>query len=276
MIGEMKEIYCGIYGGWKKTDVRDLVTVSCDRYDKCSLYQKGKCACISTLFAPYCPYGKPRRSRGYSERARKYYEWEKEITSRDSYRAKERALSFVATVGEIMMTDLYCGIFYNEDKSRWDGPMLSTHMTCLPIQDVTPDMLKKLYDYVPYSIIGDVIKGYKADRDKWFTKLSEELPQIYQGFIEKYPDCGTVKNHVGRFAYVSTLVDGITFKDSGAWWTLDKANNKLFCKNYLPAFTTSGICGDNSQKCYLECALTPQMIVKVEKEEWCDENTVYK
>ena len=156
-----KEIYSGIYGGWKKTDVQTLKTVRCAMFSECSLYAHGKCACIPVFLSPSCPFGKSYSVRGYSERAARYYEWERGIKARESYRKLESITSYVAKVGDYIVTDLYCGIYWDEKKNEWNGPGLGSYVSKMLISDLTPERLYELYKYVPYTIFDHMpVRGY--------------------------------------------------------------------------------------------------------------------
>lgn len=276
-MGIEKEIYSGIYGGFKKTDVKDLVTVACARSEECSLYKAGKCACLPVLFAPDCPFGKRSRTHGYSERAAKYYDWEKGISHRDSYRKLSKAIKYVARVGDVLMSDMYCGIIWEEKENRWKGPMMfsPTHPTILPVSQITPEMLLSLYQYKPFTVFDhQPMKGWDKDRDDWFTKLNEVFPELVQAFKDRYLDIDLSFTHVGRYAYLKTLVDGSVIQDdSKLKWTFDKKRMVIYNDKFRPEYRS--IFRDKNVTTKIESPVTDQMICKVLSDDWVDQDTVY-
>lgn len=272
-----KEIYSGIYGGFKKTAVKDLVTITCGRSDECSLYKAGKCACLPQLFTPDCPFGKMSRTRGYSERAAKYFDWEKRIKSRDSYGKAMRASKYIAKIGDAIMSDMYCGIFWDKEKSRWQGPMMFSpkYPTILTISELSPEKLYSLYQYRPYTVFDHApVRDWEKERADWFTKLNDIFPELVQAFKNQYPEIGLAFTHVGRYAYLKTLVDGSVIQDdSKIEWIFDKKSMTIRNDKFRPEYRS--IFRDKNVTAKIESPVTDQMICKVLSDDWVDQDTVY-
>jgi hypothetical protein len=273
-MAESKEIYSMIYGGWKKTDVRDLVVVRCKHYYNCSLYKNGFCAKIPSVFSPSCPFGYSHRSRGYSERAVKYSAWESEIKNRPSYDAlKDAPIHFVAIVDDNIVTPMYAGIYWNKEEQRWAGPGFGTVMTSIPITELTPERLMKLYNYAPHSLFGpSTVKGCKTDRDKWFTQLKEMLPDVYNRFIQVFPDVNITVSYIGREARIDSLHDGVKLKSANncVW---EKRDGQLVCENYN--WLSFGLFNEKKPKGVVICDITPNMTYKIDSNDMVDGDTVF-
>lgn len=272
-----KEIYAGIYGGLSKTTVKDLVTIACDRYQECSLYKSGKCACLPMIFNPTCPFGKRSRTRGYSERAAKYHTWKAQITSRETYAKLKTATKYIATVGTDLMSDMYCGIFWSKDKKCWTGPEFfhQTHPTILPLTEITPELLFTLYRYKPYTVFDhQPMKNWESERNDWFTKLNDQHPELIQAFVKQYPDLSLAFTHIGRQAYVKTLKDGSVIKDeAGTAWIFDKTAMILRNDTFKPTYRS--IFKDQNAVAQIQCAVTDAMVCTILSDEWVTPDTIY-
>lgn len=272
-MSEVKEIFAGIYGGWKKTDVHDLVVIRCANCDNCSLYQSGCCANVPQWMAPSCPFGKVSRSRGYSQRAASYSSWSFEIKHRPSYNAVRRPSGcFVARINDHIMSAMYCGIYWSKKEGRWDGPNLSTMMTSMPLSEWTPERLHALYRYVPFTLFGSTpVRDYQNERDRWFAQLREIAPEIVSAFLEAYPDIELAPGHIGREAYVSTLRDGSKLMHGTDTWV--KSKDKLVCEHCHGFYV--GMFGESHPIFRATVPITPAMVYKVTSEDMVDEGTVF-
>lgn len=273
-MGVVKEIYSMIYGGWKKSDVQDLVVIRCEHCDHCSLYKNGFCAKIPRMLSPSCPFGHSHRSRGYSQRAAKYTSWASEIKQRSSYNAlKEAPIYFVASVDDKIMSPMYAGIYWKADEGRWKGPGFGSAITALPLAQWTPEILKALYDYVPYTMFDHrPVKDWKQNRNKWFTQLKEIAPNVYEKFVQTYPDIELTVSNIGREARLDSLRDGTQLQSgSGVVWK--KQGNQLICDHYHGFYF--GIFGECNPTCVVTCDITPAMTYKITSEDMVDEHTVF-
>lgn len=182
---------------------------------------------------------------------------------------------YIAKVGDDLMSDMYCGIYWNKDKSRWCGPELSTIVTVLPISEINPDVLYSLYKYIPKTVFGfQPVKGWEKDRTDWFTKLNEAFPELILAFKNKYPDIDLTFSHVGRYAYVKTLVDGTIIQDdSKLKWVFDKKNMTIKNDTFRPEYRS--IFRDRNVTARIESPVTDRMVCKVLDDNWVDENTIY-
>lgn len=262
-------IHCGIYNCMNPSDVRECRTVYCECAETCSLYKRGQCAGIVGLFAGTCPFSEHGEERGYSKRAAKYYEWEKDVQSRPYYNKLSKPNNYIGRVGNYLISDMYCGIYWNELERRWDGPtMFRTPISKVPVAELTSEALNKLYCYTPCAIFGGAIKDLKKSRDAWFTMLQETFPQQLEDFVREY-GIELSANHIGRYAFVYSLEDGTVLKHNGAVFV--KQGNKLFCENY----PYIGSVFSTKPKCHLTCDINMDMKVKVESESMVNKNTVY-
>ena len=59
----------------KKNDKAEMFQISCNNYENCDLYKKQQCIYRRAFVKICCPYGKTFKETGYTQRAKKYYNW---------------------------------------------------------------------------------------------------------------------------------------------------------------------------------------------------------
>ena len=195
-----------IFGG-KETPLTAKIT-SCEMHEKCSYYKKGECLGVPALFASYCKYAKVRSMRGYTSRAKKYYDFKEKYKDSPIYSKLKRANDKIGVIGdEVVLPYPYLKI---DENLNFDSQCYSgNQIHYIPKDKFDADFVAKLSDYVPYALMGGSIGSYQKEIvPKIQLHISEELPEIYQKFKEKYPDKCRVVNHVGRKAILQSLEKG--------------------------------------------------------------------
>lgn len=276
-MGERKEIYCNIYGGWEKTKVQNERRVYCSHSDECSLYQKGMCAGLPGLFKSDCPYSQIETYPGYSQRAMKYTDWAKSIKERDTFNAlKPTTGYYIATVGTKMMSTMYCGIYYDEEHKRWKGPDLFGRLTTvIEWEDVTSELLYRLYKYAPFSIIDSApVKGWQDHRKVWFNVLAHTYPEKYKQFLADYPDVDLSYSHIGMRAKIGELRDGAVFKSGNNTWKI--TGDKVVCADYHGGlYMFSGAAKDTKYELTCNLADIAEIPITITSDDQVDEETTY-
>lgn len=233
------DITLGLYGGksifgGKETPLTAKIT-SCEMYEKCSYYKKGECLGIPAPFVSYCKHAKVRNVQGYTSRAKKYYDFQKKYKDSPIYSKLKWANDKVGVIGdEVVLPYPHLNIDENLNFNR--EAYFGDKIHYVSKDKFDADFVARLSNYVPQALMGGSIDSYQKNIvPKIQLHISEELPEVYQKFKEKYPDKCRVANHVGRKAILQSLEKGtevelgdIKWKWSGIFLEYMSGNIKYF------------------------------------------------
>lgn len=280
----MEKINIGLYGGkgifgGKETPLTAKI-IYCDKCESCELYKENKCLNVTAPFSISCKYGKVKSIKGYTSRAKKYYEF-KEKYKTDEYYNKlnyPKDFSFVEIDDYYVINIAYTRIFYEKDsdyyrnyRKGWniDTPFTGTCISFVPKKDFTLDLLNRIVHFTPRALSGDNIRNNKSVNN-FLVEVSKKLPDLYNEFIKEYPEYSNIKtDYVGRYAFINTMVDDSELIDPHKNKFILK-NGYLYCDNYRSSFLPF-----NSKVGELKIKVTEDMTYKITTNSQVDENTKY-
>src|SRR5262245_37737206 len=78
----------GIFGG--KESPLEASIIYCSKHDKCSFYKSGQCLLVRSFGNTGCKFGRAVTERGYTSRAKKYYDFKNKWSSHEKYSKLKR------------------------------------------------------------------------------------------------------------------------------------------------------------------------------------------
>jgi hypothetical protein len=205
-----------IFGG-KETPLEASI-VYCDRYETCSYFKNNQCLDVRAPFSSGCKYGKVRNITGYTSRAKKYYDFEREWKNHEKYSKLKYPPGKLGVIGdEVILPYPHIYIKENEYGSLTiEGPLLfSNKIAFIDINKFTAGFINKLCTFRPQAMMGGEITSYQRETVPLFlAHLKEVMPDKYAEVKSKYP--GLVKgiNYVGRRALLNTIKPSHVFYKS--------------------------------------------------------------
>lgn len=235
----MKEKICvNIYGGkgllgGKETPLEADV-VFCERASECSFHEEGKCLlCRSFMQPSRCPYGRVETVKGYTSRAKKYYDFKRQWESDPTYGKLRYPNGLVSVMGDTLYiyTNYVDVHTRNERDEKWrrdiNGYVIGNcgfgcNYVFLPIKDVSNELLYAIFEYSPTGLMGGSIDAWKAKRvPEILQGLKKCVPEIYAKFVLEYPEYNYAPNYIGKKAFVDSLAPGTIFTVKGKKWLYD-------------------------------------------------------
>lgn len=273
-----------IFGG--KEDPLEADEIYCDRADKCSFYASGKCLRCRSFLAPSCKFGKVVTTKGYTSRAAKYYDFKKKYAKDPLYCKLEYPISTVAVMGET----LYIRTGYVEvrrktdnERDRWrkaingyvvTDPGFGNCYVFIPITDVTNELLFEIFSFRPHAIMGGVIEDWENKKvPEILQDMKSVAPEIYDKFIDEYPQFKYEPNYIGKKAFICSLKQGASFTTkNGAEWLYDGEYIETE-KMDLGLSSPWWLQGVEYGKVRIK--VTPEMTVEINDNSIVDENTKF-
>lgn len=215
----MDKINVNLYGGksifgGKETPLEAEITY-CDKYKECSFYKQGKCYSAGR-WKQNCKFGRKCRERGYTSRAKKYYEFKRRWDNDECRNKLEEPNNIVGKIGDTFV--LNTGYLYENGSGKY---YIDTHFSQAPLiyvskEKFTNNLIKLICDAKPRTIFESAeIKSYQGKIvPRFLYELKTEFKEIYDNFIKQYPEYENKRiNFVGREAYINTLKNGSELVD---------------------------------------------------------------
>lgn len=275
----------GIFGG-KEEPLRSE-TIYCDSYENCSLYKEGKCLKCAALsaFTANCPVGKVEHQKGYTSRAKKYWDFKEKATGDESYNKLNYPSNcdFAVLGGNILFFHLcYVSVYKPNERQLKENPYLLTNgysvddrslnnaFSYVAKEDVTMELLRRIFTYKPRAMFGGVIDDYQEKVVPNVLKSMQKLvPDIYNEFVKTYPEfADRLPDYRGRYAYISSLRDGLEFSDNGTKGV--KHGNKIIVEDFRSSFLPFG------KKARCEIEISEKDVIKILDNNWVDDNTRFR
>lgn len=276
------QLYGGksIFGGRKESPLEADV-LYCDSADKCSLYREGKCLNCRHFGWDRCEKGDVSTIKGYTSKARKYYDFRNTYESDECYNRLTYANNYVGLLDHTLYLNLkYVRVakpHTEEDRycaNKWgylieDGYIGKTTLF-IPLDEMKVDFLAQILSYKPRALMGGLIEDYqKKVVPSVVDELKKVVPTLYKQLVNKYPDFDKKPEYVGRYAFMKTLVDGSVVVDCHGNKAIKKGDN-LYCKDFTKGFVPfNGI--------QAECVIRigDKQTYQITSNDQCDENTVF-
>ena len=278
----MEKINVGLYGGkglfgGKETPLTARI-IYCDKYESCELYKENKCLNVVTPFSASCKYGKIQSIKGYTSRAAKYYTFRDQYKNDDKYDKLDYPQNFsFVEIGDYYVVNIANTHIYYRDNDIYyplkgwaiDTPLLGSCASFIPKEEFTLELLIRIVNFIPLDFSNRSIRDKKSVNN-FLVEVSKKLPELYNEFIKEYPQYKDVKtDYVGRYALISTMVDGIELIDSNKNKFILK-DGYLYCDNYKSSFLPF-----NSPVGEVKIKVTDTMKYKVTDNNQVDSNTKF-
>lgn len=239
----MEKINVNLYGGksifkGKENPLRAEI-IYCDNKENCSLYKEGKCINVTTPFGNSCKIGKVEIKKGYTSRAKKYYEFKNKYEKDEVYnKLKYPNNTIISIIKDDVYLDMpYIFFEFNESEKKYNLKVntFNTKANWIPLEYFDCNLIYDICNAKPQAMMGGTITSYSKEKvPNMLFELKKILPELYKDFILKYPEYDIVPNHIGKYAYINTLNKNSKLKDClGNIFRID--NNYLYCENYKTA-----------------------------------------
>jgi hypothetical protein len=262
----------GLFGG-KETPLR-AETVFCDKADKCSLYKSGKCLNVTSPFSGRCKFGRVSTAQGYTSRAQKYHTFRSQYENDETY----NKLGYPSNCKIALVDDyVFVNVVFSRLKENEQGHYCVTETgfgsgaSWIPLDKFSTDIIYQICSYRAYAMMGGEIKDYRAKHiPEFLYQLSFLMPELYKQFIAEYPQYDIKPNHVGKYAYISTLNKNLPVIDTyGNKFSFD--GDCLISDNYKPSFAPF-----KAEKMSVRIEITDKMTAKITDNAQVTSETIFE
>lgn len=244
--------------------------VTCDKTNQCPIYAQGKCVCFRYLLGKNltCPNGTWHRKEGATKRSKSFWDFAKLVKEQYAPTAAEYK-------GKLCRVADYVYVPFNYLDGAANSFEPAINSSFIKAEDFNADMVEELLKFTARTWFGyDAVRGQKEEKEKFIQQLSEEMPDIYRAWQEKYPESASNYQElspVGRTAYIATLPNGnIIQTKEGAY---EKAGDSLVCNNFKNVFF-GGAFGSN-KPLKIVVKIEPDMTTKITDQMVVDNQTRY-
>lgn len=211
----------------KKSEPSQLHIYTCEHKESCDAYKNGTCINVGNVFGARCPVGKKSVSRGFTARARKYYDqivqWKE--TYKDAYHKLNSAPKRVTKVyGGWMLP--YSHMAMNEDAPfKTKEGFFSSGCPFVTDEDMTKETIDSILGFTPYAMMGGAISSYhKEVIPKFIHDFKVNYPSQFNEFMADRESVKKVignMDYVGRKAFLKTIKTGVKVKLGTNYWDWD-------------------------------------------------------
>lgn len=269
----MKKINVNLYGGKSIfKGVREIPLEAeityCDRCDKCSFYKNGTCFSAGRLKAD-CKYGEKQIVKGYTSRANKYYDFKFNYTKDETYNKLKEPNSTMGIVDDIVILNLRY-IKINEDMQVEENVSFGKDdLVYISLNNFNNNIIKQLCDLRPKTLFGDAVirRYYEEIIPRFLYELKMDFKNIYDNFINEYPEYDKEFNFVGRKAYINSLRDGLEINSKTNKWKI--SNGYIICEKWHDIYPFNARYGE------VKIEITDDLICEITNNEQVDENTKF-
>lgn len=269
----MKKINVTLYGGKsifkgvRETPLEAEITY-CDKCEQCSFY-KNKTCFNSGRMKDNCKLGKKERVVGYTSRAKKYYDFKQTYTCDELYNVLNEPKNRIGIVNDIVILNLEL-IKIDEDMNVIENVSFSKgELVYIPLQKFTNNIIKKICDIRPKVIFGyePIERYYKEIIPRFLYELKTDYKNIYDRFINEYPEYDKEPDFVGRKAYIYSLKDNTEIKD--------RKGNFIKQDGYLIGTYKSSFLPFDVNEAELKLKITDKIVCEITDNSQVDENTKF-
>ncbi len=163
-------INVGLYGGksifgGKETPLEASV-ISCEMHEKCSYYKNGQCLSVRSPLSPNCKFGNVNTVKGYTSRAKKYYEFKNKWSSHEQYNKLSYPPTKLALIGDVVVFP-YPFIRIEKTESgnfKLDVPYFGSGISYIDLSDFTIDLIYRICTFRPQAMMGGEIQSYQKEK----------------------------------------------------------------------------------------------------------------
>jgi len=195
----------------KANEKSTCTLIYCTNIKKCNIIKNNLCLGIKN-----CPYAKKIRTVGYTKRAKANRKWiqnKKDIIKTTIQKQQPKKL--VEVDEYIYFNYPFWNFNTNEPLlKKYSSGIFSSNKHFIEKKDFTVEFLKIVLERKPQSIMGGIITSYQNEEVPKIKKhLKEELPELYNELILKYPTLELKYiNNIKRKALLSTIPNNTKFK----------------------------------------------------------------
>ncbi len=247
----MDVINVGLYGGKSifggKESPLEASVISCDKYMNCSFYQSGHCLKVRSFGGPSCQFGRVSTHKGYTSRARKYYEFERQWKTHEEYgklTSPSRKLGLIE--GFVVFPYPFIRLEIEGDKITIGNPGFWDNTPFIPIELFTVELVQRICSFRPRAMMGGEIEDFQKEKVPLFlAHLKEVIPDLYAKLIAIDAVHEQKINYVGRKALLRTVQpSSVHYKSSPQYsqfnekWIWD-GEHLTFDGGYKPNFNVT-------------------------------------
>lgn len=207
----MDVINVGLYGGKGifsgKESPLEASVISCDKYMSCSYYKSGHCLKVRSIGGSTCQFGRVSTHKGYTSRARKYYEFERQWKAHEMYgklTSPSRKLGLID--GFVVFPYPFIRFEIDGDRIKIGDPGFWDNTSFIPVELFTVELVQRICAFRPRAIMGGEIEDYQKEKVPLFlAHLKEVMPELYEELIAKDATHEQKINYVGRKALLRTV-----------------------------------------------------------------------
>lgn len=213
----MKEkiINVGLYGGeglfGGKESPLEASVIRCDKYEECSYYKNNQCLKVRAFLSGNCKYGSISNIRGYTSRAKKYYDFKSQWQKHEAYsKLKYPPQKLGLIENEVVFPYSFIRVKKNDNgRFEIDVPFGSA-ISFIDYQDFTVELIERICNFRPQAMMGGTIKDYQSKIVPTFlAHLKEVFPEKYNELKDKKPELVKEVNYIGRTALLKTIKPSI-------------------------------------------------------------------
>lgn len=206
-------IHVGLYGGKSpfggKEEPLVADVISCSQASDCSFYSNGTCLMVRSMRSTGCRFGSLQQYKGYTRKAKKYYEFKDQWTNHEMYeklKSPKKRLGLINGLVYFLYPYVHFVKTEGGDIKLADPLLISGGPYVIPYRDFTPELIHRIVTFRPQAVMGGTIETYQKETVPLFlAHLLEVLPVRYREFVNSYPQYNTKVTYIGRRAKLLTL-----------------------------------------------------------------------
>jgi len=177
-----------------------VLTLTCTNCNKCSSYKKGRCSLNNhpSWYGPCwkCPYGSIQSATGYTQRAKKYYDWIKQQEVKHE--------NITKGINKLFLTCDY--IVFPYKYVEW-SEIFDNGNNYMKFEDFTPEVMILILTHTHRYRTADLYR----EKELLCKHLKYELPEKFKEFDDlgiKVAELAKACSDNDRTAYLTTLKTG--------------------------------------------------------------------
>lgn len=199
----------------KKTEPASYTVYYCRDCEGCEALKRGQCAMRLGNWG-VCPCGKKQTSQGYSQKAKKYYDFLAKAKEQYADIYVGNTKNYLSAIDDVV--DVGGGYVFlplphlNNYVNPIDEELGIVKEHFIPKANFTVETIKRLMEFRPRALFGGEIKGYQQELPKFLLKLRNYSQELFGQFMEAYPEYKTMVadiDYVGKKALVTSLLPGM-------------------------------------------------------------------
>lgn len=269
----MNKINVNLYGGKsifkgvKEMPLEAEITY-CDKCEKCSFYKNRTCFSAGR-WKVNCKFGEKEIIKGYTSRATKYYDFQRTYKNDEKYNLLKEPSQTIGIIDGIVILNLRYIKIIEDIKVEEDVCFGKDDLVYIPLNKFNNNIIKQICDIKPRTLFDDgYIRTYHEKIiPRFLYELKSDFKDIYDNFINEYPEYNKKFNFVGRKAYINSLRDGLEINSKTNKWKISKGY--IICEKWHDIYPFDARYGE------VKIEITDDLICEITNNEQVDENTKF-